>query len=435
MDLDLRAAVHVRVPGALRPHQRAGQAARPAVPHHRLRPRGRRPAHRPRGQRLEARRRGRRPLPLGGAGVLRRAQRHDARPRAAHLGLRDQLRRPRRDRARQVQPADAEAGSPQLGGGRRPRPGQLHRVPAAGVPQRRRHEAGRQRPHLGRERRTRLLRHTVRAGRRGQPDLCRLQRAEGGHLPVHGRRVDHRPQRRGLQVLEGRADPGPQGVEALRQAHPRTHRRRGHRHRLRAPRPRDLRRQRLRHPQGRHHHHLRLDLGLHARVRQPLPVDVPEADHRLALRQLPRGLGGQPADRQGQDPPDPVEGLLPGGHRPGRLRRPPQSAPGQGRGALPRPRGRPRRARRGDARAAHRRHQPLPEQLRAADVRASGRAWDTGEEEGPSVAHADVRRPLHGRGVQRAVPAQPRQGPDRTVGGVRPADADRLRPRPHPRPR
>ena len=221
---------------------RAHQAPRPAVPRHRLRPRGRRPAHRPRRQRLEARRRGRRALPLRRAGVLRRPQRHDARPRAAHLGLRDQLRRPRRDRARQVQPADAQARPPQLGGGRRPGPGQLHRVPAAGLPQRRRHEAGRQRADLGRQRRTRLLRHPVRAGRRRQPDLCRLQRPEGGHLPRDGRRGDHRPQRRGLQVLEGRAHPGPEGVEALRQAHPRTHRRRGRRHRLRAPRPRDLRR-------------------------------------------------------------------------------------------------------------------------------------------------------------------------------------------------
>ena len=34
---------------------------------------------------------------------------------------------------------------------------------------------------------------------------------------------------------------------------------------------------------------------VHARVRQPLPLDEPQADHRLALRQLPRGVGGQPA--------------------------------------------------------------------------------------------------------------------------------------------
>ena len=57
-----------------------------------------------------------------------------------------------------------------------PGPGQLHRLPPARLPQRRRHEAGRQRADLGRQRRTRLLRHPVRAGRRRQPDLCRLQR-------------------------------------------------------------------------------------------------------------------------------------------------------------------------------------------------------------------------------------------------------------------
>ena len=45
---------------------------------------------------LEARRRGRRALPVGRAGGPRRPQRHDARPRAADLGLRDQLRRPGR---------------------------------------------------------------------------------------------------------------------------------------------------------------------------------------------------------------------------------------------------------------------------------------------------------------------------------------------------
>ena len=69
---------------------------------------------------VEARRRGRRPLPLGRARVPRRPQRHDARPRAADLGLRDQLRRPGRHRAGQVQPADAQARS--TSPGRRPPP-------------------------------------------------------------------------------------------------------------------------------------------------------------------------------------------------------------------------------------------------------------------------------------------------------------------------
>ena len=55
----------------------------------------------------------------------------------------------------QVQPADAEAGAPDLGGGGQPRAGELHRLPPAGLPQRRRHEAGRQRADLGRQRRPR----------------------------------------------------------------------------------------------------------------------------------------------------------------------------------------------------------------------------------------------------------------------------------------
>ena len=44
-------------------------------------------------------------------------------------------------------------------------------------------------------------------------------------------------------------------------------------------------------------------------------------------------------DRQGQDPPHPVAHLHPRRGRPGRPRRPPQRPPGQGRRALPGPRG------------------------------------------------------------------------------------------------
>jgi crotonyl-CoA reductase len=58
-----------------------------------------------------------------------------------------------------------------------------------------------------------------------------------------------------------------------------------------------------------HHRHLRLDLGLPAPVRQPLPLDAAQAHHRLALRQLRRGVAGQPAGRPRDDPPDPVEDL------------------------------------------------------------------------------------------------------------------------------
>ena len=139
-----------------------------------------------------------------------------------------------------------------------------------------------------------------------------------------------------------RAHSEPQGVAAARQEDPRAHRRRRPGHRLRAPGPRDVRRERLRGPQRRHDRHLRVDQRVHARVRQPLPLDEPQAHHRLALRQLPRGLGGQPPDRPGSDPPDPVADLPARPDRPGGLRRAPQPAPGQGRRALPGTRGGPR---------------------------------------------------------------------------------------------
>ena len=122
-----------------------------------------------------------------------------------------------------------------------------------------------------------------------------------------------------LPVLEGRADPGPEGVAAVRQADPRAHRRRRHRHRLRAPGPGDVRRLGLRDQARRHHHDLRLDQRLPAPVRQPLLLDEPQAHRRLALRQLPRELGGQPAHQQGPHPPDAVQDL-PARRRPGRPR-------------------------------------------------------------------------------------------------------------------
>ena len=125
--------------------------------------------------------------------------------------------------------------------------------------------------------------------------------------------------------------PGSGGVEAVRRQDPRADQGPRRRHRLRAPRPGDLRRQRLRRPARRHHRDLRVDLGLHARVRQPLPVDEPQADRGLALRELPRGVGGQRPDRPRTDPPDAVAHLPAGADRAGGGRRPRQPAPGQGR--------------------------------------------------------------------------------------------------------
>ena len=153
---------------------------------------------------VAAGRRGRRPLPERRAGEPGRPQRHDARPGAADLGLRDQLRGPRRAGPGQVQPADAQARPPHLGGGRLTRPGQLHGVPPARQPQRRRHEAGRQRLDLGRQRGSRRLRHAVRPQRRRDAGLRGLQRREGRHLPGDGRRAHHQPVGEGLPVLEGR---------------------------------------------------------------------------------------------------------------------------------------------------------------------------------------------------------------------------------------
>ena len=121
VDLDLRAGVDVRVPRALRPHVGVLQAARPALPRGRLRPGRRRAAHRPRRDQVEARHRGRRPLPERRARGRRGPRRHDDGPAAADLGLRDQLRRPRRAGHRQGQPADAQAEPTSPGRRRHPR--------------------------------------------------------------------------------------------------------------------------------------------------------------------------------------------------------------------------------------------------------------------------------------------------------------------------
>jgi crotonyl-CoA carboxylase/reductase len=53
--------------------------------------------------------------------------------------------------------------------------------------------------------------------------------------------------------------------------------------------------------------HLRRHLGLPARLRRALPVDAPEADHRLALRQRLRVHARQPADGRGQGAAGAVE--------------------------------------------------------------------------------------------------------------------------------
>ena len=113
--------------------------------------------------------------------------------------------------------------------------------------------------------------------------------------------------RGGLPVLEGRAHPGPEGVAPLRHATSASSpaaRTSTSSSSTRAARPSAPRVYAAR--KGGTIVTCASTIGLHARVRQPLPLDEPQADHRLPLRQLPRVVGGQPADREGHDPPDAV---------------------------------------------------------------------------------------------------------------------------------
>ncbi len=127
------------------------------------------------------------------------------------------------------------------------------------------------------------------------------------------------------------------------------------------PGARDLRRERLRRAQGRHDRDLRVDVGLRAPVRQPLPVDEPQADRRLPLRELPRGMGGQPSGREGPRAPPPCRGST-RSPRPGRPRSTSTTtSTRQGRRAVPGSGGGGARCRRPrEARPAHRRDQSVP---------------------------------------------------------------------------
>jgi crotonyl-CoA reductase len=255
---------------------------------------------------VEARHRGRRALPVRRARGRRRPRRHDDGPAAADLGLRDQLRRSGRARDRQGQPADAqahhlsweEAASPGLVNSTAYR--QLISRNGAGM-------------KLG----DRVL---IWGASGGLGSYATQMALAGGATPIC---VVSSPEKAeicramGAELIIDRSAEGYRfwNEDGTKQ-NPKEWQRLGkkireltggprRRHRLRAPRPRDLRRQRLRRPQGRHDRHLRVDLGLHARVRQPLPVDEPQAHHLLPLRELPRGVGGQRAHRPRPDPPDP----------------------------------------------------------------------------------------------------------------------------------
>ena len=129
--------------------------------------RRRRAARRLGGAQLEARRRGHRALQLRRRPGPVRARRLDAGDQPAHLGLRVELRRPRRHRGREGEPAHAEAR--RTSRGRRRRCNALcnsHELPDDREPERLADDAGPDGARLGRDRRHRRVRGAVRAERR-----------------------------------------------------------------------------------------------------------------------------------------------------------------------------------------------------------------------------------------------------------------------------
>ena len=180
VDLDLRAAAHLRLLGPPGQGGHLGQAARPRLPRGRLRRRRRGAAHRVGRAQLEGGRQGHRPVQLRRRPGPLGPRRLHAGGQPAHLGLRDQLRRPGRHHGGQGQPADAQADPPELGGGGHQRAVQLHLVPHAGLAQRRPHDPGRQGPGLGGQRRSGQLRRAVRAQRGRDADRRRVLAREGG---------------------------------------------------------------------------------------------------------------------------------------------------------------------------------------------------------------------------------------------------------------
>ena len=212
-----------------------GQAARPRLPRGRIGRRRRGPADRVGGPPVEAGGQGHRPLQLRRRPEPERPRRLDPGRQPAHLGVRDQLRRPGRPGRGQGQPADAQGRPPDVGGGRGQRPVQLHVVPDAGVEERRPHGPGRQGAGVGGVGRARRLRRPVRA-QRGRDAGGRGVVAGQGRAPPRPRGGGgHRPQGGQLPVLEGRAHPGRVRVASAGQGHPRPGRR-GRGHRVRASR-------------------------------------------------------------------------------------------------------------------------------------------------------------------------------------------------------
>ena len=213
---------------------------------------------------------------------------------------------------------------------------------------------------VGRDRRDRRLRRAVRAQRRrhtGRRRLVARARRRCSTSSASRRSSTARPRTTG----SGRtAHPGRVGVAALRQAGPRAHGGEDPDIVFEHPGRQTMGASIFAVQAGRHGRHVRGDVRLHGRVRQPPLLDEAEAADLQPLRQLRRGVGGQPADRPGPHPAGAVGRAPARRGRRGRPRGPPQRARGQDRRALPGPaRGarhrRPREAATGSARTGSRR--------------------------------------------------------------------------------
>lgn len=55
----------------------------------------------------------------------------------------------------------------------------------------------------------------------------------------------------------------------------------------------DVRRERLRRTSRWHDRDMRINIRIRAPVRQPIPLDEPQADHRITFRQPFRGMSGE----------------------------------------------------------------------------------------------------------------------------------------------
>ena len=139
----------------------------------------------------------------------------------ADLGLRDELRRPRRAQHREGEPAHAEARAPHVGGGGGQRADQLHQLPHAREPERRADDAGPDRARSGvrvaASARTRASTCSTAAARRSA--WCR---ARSARRSLHELGVEHVIDRKaeGFQFWSDEHTQDPGRVAPLRQAHP-----------------------------------------------------------------------------------------------------------------------------------------------------------------------------------------------------------------------